>query len=483
MKTIIDIIVELLMEFFKGLEGLLEEKPRLLDSRFGKTSDLLSKSNQGLSLTGNRFLSIQKSKGHVLYFGPTGSGKTSVSLICSAINIGGSKIDSSMIINNPSGENQRLEPYLVSQGYRIYELNPNDKKRSIYYNPLSRIKTPTDVMKVATMLVVKGSKKPKDFWQLKSIELLVLLIGFLLDHVPKIYRNIANVFYLLQSLAGEESTVNGLFADRATQKQWQAYKAIIANSENTKASIISSAISSLSFIGDSPELCDITSVDTFDFSRLRSEKICLFLNVKTMDLEFYAPILGLFFEQLFSELFNEIPEPTDNPLYLMIDEMSSIPMPSLPVVMANARKYFSVLGILQSESQLYQNYGEHDAKAILNNACRVYMSGLDAECERISNALGEYQYYQDKEKKVLRNRKLMAPHEVRNMSKDRVIIIPNGDLLPLYCKVIPYYRNRKYRKYMAMELPGHYQREFQLDYNIQYIDLEPYREQLNNEPS
>ena len=480
MKTIVDFLTNLLLELFNGLESLFETQPKLLTAKFGKPSELLSKRNKGLSLTGDKFLSIQKSKEHVLYFGPTGSGKTTVSLICSALNIGGAKTDASMIINNPSGENQRLEPYLVSQGYKTYAFNPNDKKHSIYYNPLARIKTQTDIMKVATMLVMKGNKKQKDFWQLKSIELISLLIEFLLNHAPKMYQNIANIFYLLQNLAGEEDTVSGLFADKASKKQWQAYKAIIANSDNTKASIISSAISSLSFVGNSPELSDITSVDSFDFSRLKSEKICLFLNIKTMDMEFYSPILGLFFEQLFSELFNTIPQPTDNPLYLMIDELSSIPMPSLPVVIANARKYFSILGILQSESQLYENYGEHAAKAILNNACRVYMSGLDAECERISNALGEYQYYQDKDKKVLRNRKLMTAQEVRTMPKDQVIIIPNGGLLPLYCKITPFYKNRAYRKYMAMELPDHYQRDFQLEYNVQYMPLDEYRQQNTN---
>jgi len=52
-----------------------------------------------------------------------------------------------MIINNPSGENQRLEPFLIANDYQVLEFNPNDKKRSIYYNPLARISSSTDVMK------------------------------------------------------------------------------------------------------------------------------------------------------------------------------------------------------------------------------------------------------------------------------------------------------------------------------------------------
>lgn len=481
-KLLIDTLSEIVKEGSEfALDALssFNKKDKLLSAKFGKVSSLLSRRNQGLSLTGTKFLSIQKSKEHVLFFGSSGSGKTTVCLIPSAIRIGSSKTDSSMIINNPSGENQKLEPYLIKNGYTVLKFNPNDKKHSIYYNPLARIQSPTDTMKVAEMLVTKGSKKAKDFWQIKSVELICLLIEFLLGHTSKVHQNIANVFYLLQNLAGEEDTINGLFADNATAKQWQAYKTIIANSENTKASIISSAISSLSFVGNSPELCDVTCIDNFDFSRLKSEKICLFLNIKTMDMQFYSPILGLFFEQLFSELMNDIPKPTDNPLFLLIDELSSIPLPSLPVVIANARKYFSILGILQSESQLYENYGEHSAKSILNNACKVYMSGLDTECERISKALGEYQYYEDKDKKILRTRQLMTPQEIRTMPKDRVIILPNGGLLPLYCKVVPYYKNRRCLRYMEMELPKDYEPEFQLEYTAQYLALDNYKKQSN----
>ena len=473
------IIIDEIHNLFKiGLENMLNENQNLLSTKFGKESDLLSVNHEGLSLTGTKHLSIEKSKQHVLYFGPTGSGKTTISLIGSAINIGSAKTSSSMIINNPSGENQRLEPFLISRGYTVLNLNPNDIRNSIYYNPLSRIKS-SDIQKVAMLLVAKGNKKPKDFWDIKSIELISLLIEFLLDNAPKIYQNIANVYYLLQNLAGDENTINSLFADKATDKQWRAYKSIIANSDNTKASIISSAISSLSFIGNSPELSDITSIDSFDFSRLKSEKICLFLNIKTMDMQFYSPILGLFFEQLFYSLMEEIPKKEDYPLYFMIDELSSIPLPSLPIFIANARKYFSILAILQSENQLKENYGEYDSKTILNNACKVYMSGLDAECERISTALGDYQYYEEGEGKVLRTRRLMTAQEIRTMPRDRVIILPSGGSLPLYCKVTPYYKNRKYLKYMEMKLPIREESELDLKYTAQYLSLNKYKIEKN----
>jgi len=458
-----------------NLEGLFE-KDNKLSASFGKEGSLISSYNDGLSVTGTKFLTPEKSKEHLLYFGPSGSGKSTVCLVPSALNIAKSKhYPSSMIINNPAGDFMNMEAYFLHLGYKVYCFDPNNKNRSIYYNPLARIRSKSDIHKVAKMLVSKGGNKQPDFWDLKSIELISLLIEFLHHHAPRVHQNVANVFFLLQNLAGDESVMNNLFASESTKQEWLTYRTIIANSANTKASIISSAMAHLSFIGNSPELSNITSVDTFDFSRLYSEKIVLFLNVPTMDMPYYAPILGLFFDQLFSELFRNIPKKGDSDLYLLIDELSSIPIPNLSVVISNARKYFSLLGILQSESQLTESYGENNSRTILNNATKVYMTGLNEECERISRALGEYEYYTDKEKKNTKVRALMTPSEIRQMPRDRVIVIPNGGLAPLYCKIKPFYKIRKYIRAMTMEYPeGHTPFESP-DYTTQYFDLTPYR--------
>jgi len=477
LHTITTVAMERTSEFLDSvLNGLMGEK-HSLSAKFGRNSSLFSARYNGLSITGTEYLSAKKSKEHLLCFAPSGVGKSTVFLVPSALNIANAKKGASMIINNPSGELSKMTNYFIHKGYKVYNFDPDNKEQSIYYNPLHRINTPSDATKVATMLVNKNGKKSSDFWDLKSIELISLLIEFLLENTSKIYHNIANIYYLLENLAGNEDTINGLFADKSTENQWRAYKSIIANSDKTKSNIISSAISNLSFIGKDPSLCDVTSVDTFDFSRMKNEKIVLFLNCNISNMNYYSPIFGLFFEQLFTELFRTIPKETDNDLYLLIDELSSIPLPSLSNVISNARKYMSILGILQSENQLYENYGQYNAKTILNNACKVYMTGLNDECDRISKALGDYQYYEDKDKKVLRTRPLMTSSEIRTMPKDRVIVIPNGGLAPLYPKVKPYYKIRKFINAMAMELPEDYVTEPRLSYEVQYLPLDKYKPQ------
>ena len=209
-------------EFLDGiLQNLIGNKHNL-SAKFGKESKLISARYNGLSVTGTKYLTAKKSKEHLLCFAPSGVGKSTVFLIPSALNIAAAKKPASMIINNPSGELSKMTNYFINQGYEVYNFDPDNKKQSIYYNPLHRIQNPSDITKVATMLVQKNGKKVSDFWDLKSIELISLLIEFLLENTSKIYQNIANIYYLLENLAGNEDAVNGLFADKSTESQWRS---------------------------------------------------------------------------------------------------------------------------------------------------------------------------------------------------------------------------------------------------------------------
>jgi len=467
-------IIDIIDDVFSGLESILKTEPKLLDAKFGNEYDFFSRNNTGFSL-GRKSMTTIQSRNNCLLFAPSGVGKTTTCLIPSALKIAMSKQGNSMVINNPSGELTALVAFLISMGYVVLKFDPNDPEHSIHYNPLSRIKTDADIQKVAKMIVTGSNKDAKDFWVIKAQELIALLISFLIDHAPKVNQNLANVYFLLQHLAGDEDVVNGLFADKATENQWRAYKSIVANSPNTKASIISSAIASLSFIGSDKTLCDLTSVDTFDIERMRKEKVVLFLNCPLSDTSYYEVLLGLFFEQLFSEVFNALPRGNDKDIFLLVDELSSISMPNLANVISNARKFkLPILGVLQSENQLYEKYGQYNAKTIINNATRFYMTGLTDECERLEKTLGTQQYYADKDKKVVRSRPLMTADEIRTMDKNKVIVLPNGGMRPLKVKVRPYYKIPRYKRYMEMALPLGHTPVAPFKYEVQYLSLDAY---------
>jgi type IV secretory pathway TraG/TraD family ATPase VirD4 len=196
-------------------------------------------------------------------------------------------------------------------------------------------------------------------------------------------------------------------------------------------------------------------------------------------MQYYSTILSIFWEQYFSHVFRSLPNENDKDVFIMLDELSSLHLPNFPNIISNARKFkIPILGILQSENQLYNNYGIHNGKVILNNAnVKIYFTGLSDESSSISATLGMFEYEDENGSRRVRN--LMMPNEVRTMSPDQVLIVPSG-MEPIKTKVVPFYKQSKMMGYMNMEAPRGLV-PYDLSYTAQYIDFEAYRENDNND--
>ena len=448
MKSSIDIFTDMLSSMFEGIEGLFDDD-KTLKASFGDESKLISSWNKGFSVTGKKQLSIKDSRNNMIIVSPSGGGKTTTVIYPSVM-----RIESSMLINDPSGEISKTTNYLLSKGFKVKTLDFGNKENSIYYNPLHRISSQSDVNKIATMLIKAGVKNEKmDFWNLKAIELIGLTIHFLIDTKSKVYQNLGNVYALIESMSAEPKKIDELFADEQTPEYiWKKYKSLKANSESALAGIISTAQSKLAFIGNDPTLCDITSIDTFDFNLMREDKIVLFLKCPLGDASYYSTILSIFFEQFFSQQFKTLPKEEQDDIFILIDELSSLQLPNFSNIISNSRKYkMPILGVLQSENQLFEKYGQYDAKTILNNAnTKVYFSGLSHESEHLTKTLGMYEY--ETKDKQRRTRALMTADEIRTMPKNRVLVIPSA-MKPLYCKVTPHYKQRGMMRKLKMDAP------------------------------
>lgn len=458
-------IIEYLEDGMRSLEELLAKKDHKLSSKFERESKLISAANKGFSITGRKHLSVKNSRENLVIVSPSGGGKTSTVIYPSCFNI-----QSSMIINDPSGEIIKTKNYFLSKGFKVKTLDFGSKENSIYYNPLKRVKTNADVVKVASMLVRSTSKKADfDFWNNKSVELIAMFINFLRENEPPLYQNLGNVFHMLEVLQGSPDTIDRLFAQKASEKLFQKYKSLIGTSDNTRSSIIASAQASLSFIGNDSILLDITSSDNFDFNTLRNEKTVLFLRCPLGDVGYYSTINSIFFEQFFAHIFSKIPEEQDDDIFILIDELSSLYLPNLANIISNSRKFRTpILGVLQSISQLYQNYGEYNAKTILNNAnTKVYFTGLTDECKELEQTLGRYEY--EDEKGAIRSRALMTSDEIRTMPRNNILIIHSG-MRPIKAIVTPHYRQPRLMKLLNMETPENHQEET-TNHTIQYLSF------------
>ncbi|KJJ39881.1 type IV secretory system conjugative DNA transfer family protein [Aequorivita vladivostokensis] len=458
--------LEMLEEGVDQLSIALSKKDHTHKARFERESKLVSANNKGFCVTGTKHLSVKQSEEQMIVVSPSGGGKTTTIILPSCYNI-----DHSLIINDPSGEIlEKTKNQFITRGFKVMTLNFGEKEGSVYYNPLHRIKNNADINKVAQMLVRSTTKDGQfDFWANKSVELIGLMINYLLSTTDKEYHHLAQVFNLLELLQGSPEKIDALFAENAPEHLWQKYKSLIGNSENTRASIISSALASLNFIGNDQTLSDLTSNDTIDFAQLRKEKTVIYLRLPLGDMSYYSTILSIFWEQFFSYIFSKLPQEDDLHISVILEELSSLHLPNLSNIFANARKFHtSILGILQSEMQLHNNYGEFNAKTILNNAAtKVYFTGLTEECNQLQKILGEYSFKDEKGNK--RTRSLMTSDEIRTMPKNKVLIIPSG-IRPIYANIKPYYKQPQLVKLSETELPEDYKEDLP-SYSAKYLDI------------
>jgi type IV secretory pathway TraG/TraD family ATPase VirD4 len=138
---------------------------------------------------------------------------------------------------------------------------------------------------------------------------------------------------------------------------------------------------------------------------------------------------------------SKLPTKSDLPTYFILDELSSLYLPTLSITLANCRKYrVGIMMLLQSYEQLIDIYGKQDAESMRTNTfARVYMGSTSQSTSvDVSNMLGRYEWEDEKGKKGLRL--LMAPEEVRQLADNKAIMIA-ANHPPMLLDLRPYYKN------------------------------------------
>ncbi len=100
----------------------------------------------------------------------------------------------------------------------------------------------------------------------------------------------------------------------------------------------------------------------------RKKPIALFIQNSVADQKYYSVLTSILFEQFFSFLLGRFPTEDEKDIFLLIDEASSLNLPTLPLAVANVRKHRSgIMLLIQDFNQLVHNYGKYDAEAIRSN--------------------------------------------------------------------------------------------------------------------
>jgi type IV secretory pathway TraG/TraD family ATPase VirD4 len=443
-------------------------KDYCLKAAFGKASRLISSEQDGFCIDGTGFLSLSQSRSNYLVVAPSGKGKSQTSVFPFLLNAKGK---TSLLVNDPSGELSTTLPYLNSVGYSTYLLDFGNKT-GVYLNPLDGCihNNLTQMRKIAKTLLSATTNEKADFFSIAAEDCLVLFIQYIMESEPSIYRNLANVYRLLLEYQASPHIVENLVATKGSQGVFTKFRALAGASENTRKSIVATALAALSFIGEDPTLCDITSKTTIRFEDFRTRPSALFVQVPVGDVRYYAPMVSLFFQEFYRFAFSYLPNDRELDIAMVLDEFDTLTaIQGYSEIISNARKFkIPQQLILQSEA-LLSKYGEK-AKNILNN-CNVkcYYGGLGEEAYQLERILGNFEY-KDEKTGAIRQRPLMTASEIREM-KNEILVIPSGEK-PLKVSITPAYKQpglvRKLQiRPQRMPPPT--------NYSVSYLDLSSYR--------
>lgn len=420
--------------------GVLFQKEELTtyNATFGNEEDHLSRINHGFTITGNKALTKEVSHTNAALFGPTGSGKSSVVIINSAVSLARGK--SSIIFNDVSGEVwDRTSSYLAKKGYRIVRLDFSNSKNSESFNPLAECKSISDIQKVALLIVrnAVGETKGDPFWETSSIMMISLFARYLVFHCEPKYRTLQNVLRLIEKFSVDGEAIDRLFV-RTDEELLSAYKSTVVISDKTLQSIVATTRTALSLFCD-PEVCRTTANNSIDFNLLRKEPVALYVNNPLKDLMYFKPLSALFFQSLFNHVLSRIPASNERSIFFLLDEAATMKFPALSTTISNIRKFKAgILLAMQDEMSLISQYGPAEAHQIKTNCgTQIFLKGQPLHtCKELSQMLG-LRTVTD-EKGIERKRELLTVDEIR-MSDDAIIFINNQ--APLKCKTVPYYEN------------------------------------------
>lgn len=444
--SILEIILEVIASLFEGVITLIvaavpSKRNREYEAHFIPTGSILTKSEKGFCLTGDKSLTIIDSYSNVLILGGSGSGKSSRILIPSILNMAG---NSSLIIHDPSGELHHLTSGAMKKfGYDIKVLNYSRPGFSEGYNPLHRVRSTSDIGKVSKLLVYTTLGASKDpFWNTAAENLITIFIKYVIEYASE-NRTMSLVLNLINQFSSNPDEVDILMVKTHDAELLKEYKALVANESKALQSVIMTARTALSLFAD-PSIAEVTKTDTISFEQFRRQKTILYINNSVADMRYYSSISSIFFEQFFGSIMRTLPQKEDMPVFFLLDEASSLYLNLLPTAISNIRKYRSgIMQIYQHYNQIVDLYGPAQARNIAANSyAKVYMKGVPLEtAKELEAILGRYEYID--EEGVQKTRQLLTADEIRLLNKS---IILCGNNPPILATMVPYYEQASLKK-------------------------------------
>lgn len=427
-------------------DAAFPKRTKVYDARFTKPSYILKQNNEGWAI-GTKALPLDFQGFMVV--APSGVGKTSLVVLSGLVRQAG---HGSVIVLDPSGElYTKVSAWFKKHSVKIIVLNFSDPEGyySDGWNPFPRNKS--EVAHFCTLItdLALGENSKDPFWSLQAAALLSML-SYTLFGLPEEYRVVSSLNDLLAYLSAKPEMIDKWMSKYADESNWLEYLAFMRNSDNTRASIISSARAVLT-VFNHEHIRRITSRNSFDLKSIREQQSIIFLQTNGAELQLYKLLISLFFDQLISMTLKEIPKPGSQPIHLMLEEVGIYRIPILPLAITQCRKALvNTCLIVQSQSQLYHLYSKEEASTLISNLnSKLFLSNADLHTAReLSELTGTFTYRD--EDNHLKHAPLLTPQEVKGMPLGSGLLF-YSNLPPAYIdKITPYYEDSTMKRITSL---------------------------------
>lgn len=486
-------------------------------ARWGTAKDIKPfvdpKFKNNVILTGTEFLTMNSRpknpanarNKNCCVIGSSGSGKTRFWLTPQLL-----QAHSSYVVVDPKGGIlENVGAFLTRQGYKIKVFNSIDFSKSMHYNPLSYVRTETDILKFVNALILntKGDGKDGDeFWTKAESLLYCALIAYIVNEAPEEDRNLNTLVDLIDSMEVKENddnfknTVDYMFMGLEKRKphcfavkQYKKYK--LASGKTAKSILISCGARLAPF--SIPQLREIVSYDELELDRTGDRKTAAFFIISDTNAT-YNFMVALAFDQML----NLLCEKADNKhggrlphhVRMLWDEAANTgQVPGLEKLVAVIRsREISLCLFYQAQSQCKALYKDNAETIMGNMDSVIFLGGREhTTIKEISESwLGRetISMYTESQTRSQSDsygqnlqrlgRELKTMDELTTMPGDRCILQLRG-LHPFYS---PKYRLEKHPNYPqtaeadkkrnAFDAARLVNRRMKLDPNDQYTVLE-----------
>lgn len=346
---------------------------------------------------------------NVLVVGGSGTGKTRTIVTPNLLQAAGS-----YVLVDPKGNLcEKYAKTLRERGYRIYSADFTHPEASARYNPLTNVRRPRDILKIAEVLVnekASAGARVDPFWDSMTTILIAALIGYMVetDYEPFNFKGLMEL--VREGDRDDEDSKRSALSRRFEELKNQNPESwACAQFENVNQSPIKTYDTIRTTLAakfaklDTSELQQMMSGNDVDFAQIGREKTAVFVKVSDTDRSMDA-LVNIFFTQAMQALCdfadnecaqNRLPVPVR---FILDDFATNCKIEEFPRMISSIRsRGISVMLMIQSEAQLTQGYGCDDKTIISNCDTYVYLGGNDtatarAVSERCNKPLNQVLY-------------------------------------------------------------------------------------------